>query len=402
MPRTINPAVAQHHQVRIEKMAAGGDGLGHLPDGRVVFVTGAFTDESVAVVLTSSKKDFARATVVDVGEASEHRVAPPCTAVAAGCGGCGWQHIAPEHQSRLKVAIVEDALRRTAKRTGDQVEFAGAVAPWAYRTSARLAVAADGSVGFRAGASHRVVAHGSCPVLHPSLSEMLADLRVSGADEVSIRVGVASGERSVWAVGDRLRISGCPDNVGRGAHAIVHERISGAQLRVSASSFFQSGPEAAELLVDTVRTLVGDLGDAEGVIDAYGGVGLFSAGLGLRRPVLVESSTSSCADARVNLASAEAEVRACTVESWTPVRAPLVIADPARSGLGAEAAAVLAATEAPRIVLISCDPVAFARDVTLLGALGYELQRVRVLDLFAHTAHVEVVSLFQRRSKVSS
>jgi 23S rRNA (uracil1939-C5)-methyltransferase len=398
MPRAANHSGAQHHQVRIEKMAAGGDGLGHLPDGRVVFVAAAFTDESVMVSLTSNKKDFARAVVVDVTEASEHRVMPPCPAVAAGCGGCGWQHIAPAQQSVLKVGIVEDALRRTAKRSGDEVVFAGAVAPWAYRTSARLAVAADATVGFRAASSHRVVAHGSCPVLHPALSEMLSELRVTGADEVSLRVGVASGERTLWAAGERARLSGYPDGVGVGAGAIVHERIGAAQLRVSAASFFQSGPQAAELLVETVRALVGDLGDAEGVIDAYGGVGLFSAGLGLQRPVLVESSPSSCADARANLAAADVDVHLSTVESWSPVSSPLVIADPARAGLGVEAVAVVAATDAPRLVLVSCDPVAFARDVTLLEAQGYELVQVRVLDLFAHTPHVEVVSLFQRRS----
>ena len=396
MPRPPALSPQQTADVFVEKMAAGGDGLAHLPDGRVVFVSGGFTGEQVRVSLTNIKKDFARGVVSEVLEASAQRVSPPCPAVSAGCGGCGWQHIAPMHQSHLKVGIVEDALRRTAKRDGDDVAFAGAVSPWAYRTSARLAVAPDGRVGFRAGSSHRVVHHGACAVLHPALSGMLGDLRVEGSDEVSLRVGEDSGERSLWATGSAVRVSGCDAAVGQGPHAIVHERVGSAVLRVSAESFFQAGPEAAELLVDTVGALVGDLTDLTGVVDAYGGVGLFSAALGLRRPVLVESSASSCADARVNLAAAGASAHHCTVEAWAPRGAPLVIADPARSGLGAPATAVLAATAAPRIVLVSCDPVAFARDVTLLAAHDYELTQIRVLDLFPHTPHVEVVSLFHR------
>lgn len=385
--------------VTIEKMAAGGDGLGHLPDGRVVFVAGGFTGETVRVALTSNRKDFARGVASDVVRAGAQRVSPPCPAVSAGCGGCGWQHITAEFQSQLKVDIVVDALRRTARREGDDVAFVGAVSPWAYRTSARLAVAPDGRVGFRAGSSHRIVHHGACAVLHPALSEMLGDLRVFGADEVSLRVGSASGERSLWAAGGRVSVSGCGPTVRQGPDAIVHERVGDVELRVSAGSFFQSGPEAAALLVETVRSLIGDVSDLAGAVDAYGGVGLFSAGLGLRRPILVESSGSACRDARVNLAAVDAEVHCSTVEAWIPQTAPLVIADPARTGLGQDAAAVVAATGTPRLVLISCDPVAFARDVTLLTPLGYALRQVRVLDLFPHTPHVEVVSLFERAGR---
>jgi 23S rRNA (uracil1939-C5)-methyltransferase len=387
---------APRHDVVIEKMAAGGDGLAHLPDGRVAFVNGGVTGETVTVSLTASKKDFARAVVRDVVQASPHRIAPPCPAVAAGCGGCGWQHIDHPFQPQLKVAIVVDALRRTAKRTGDDVAFAGAVPPWAYRTSARLAVGPGGRLGFRAASSHRAVLHGECAVLHPLLSSLLGELRVSGAEEVSLRVGVASGERSLWADSPAARVTGCDPTVQQGPRSAVHERIGEVTLRVSAESFFQSGPEAAGLLVDTVRTLVPDVADLPGVVDAYGGVGLFSAGLGLRRPVLVESSASSCADAEVNLLTADAEIHCTTLEEWTPQPAPLVIADPARAGLGRHAVDVLAATGASRFVLVSCDPVAFARDVTLLGAHGYDLAQARVLDLFPQTAHVEVVGLFFR------
>jgi 23S rRNA (uracil1939-C5)-methyltransferase len=404
-PRRSSPSAPdvgeRHSSVRIEKMAAGGDGLGHLADGRVVFVAGAFTDELVTLSLTASKKDFARATAIAVEEASEHRVAPPCQAVAAGCGGCGWQHITPDYQSALKVDIVRDALRRTARRTGDSVTFGGAVPPWAYRTSARLAVGADGRVGFRASGSHRVVHHGACDVLHPGLAALLPTLRLSGSEEVSIRIGASSGERSLLASGTAARVSGCPADVGRGAAAVVHECVADAVLRVSAASFFQSGPAAAELLVSTVRDLAGADAEAPGVIDAYGGVGLFSAGLGLHRPVVVESSASSCADAAVNLREAGAQICNTTVEAWEPQRSPLVIADPARAGLGSAAVAVLAATEASTLVLVSCDPVAFARDVVLLTAVGFELAEVRVLDLFPHTSHVEVVSRFARSGSVT-
>ncbi|NDF81562.1 MAG: hypothetical protein EB130_00180 [Actinobacteria bacterium] len=78
------------------------------------------------------------------------------------------------------------------------------------------------------------------------------------------------------------------------------------------------------------------------------------------------------------------------------MRAGLVIADPARSGLGKAGVTTLLDTAAPTVVLVSCDAVAAARDARLLVDAGYDLVNAEVLDLFPHTHHVEVVSRFVR------
>jgi tRNA/tmRNA/rRNA uracil-C5-methylase (TrmA/RlmC/RlmD family) len=138
---------------------------------------------------------------------------------------------------------------------------------------------------------------------------------------------------------------------------------------------------------------------ASHVVDAYAGVGLFSATAvpPEARVTAVEWNRSSVADARVNLADRDAVVRRSDVAQWHPEPADIVIADPARTGLGKRSTAVLAGTEASVLVLVSCDPAALARDVTLLAGHGYELVEARVVDLFPHTHHVEVVSRFVRR-----
>ena len=83
-------------------------------------------------------------------------------------------------------------------------------------------------------------------------------------------------------------------------------------------------------------------------------------------------------------------------ERWPAAEVPLVVADPARAGLGADGAAVVAATNASRVVLVSCDPVAMARDTALLGTHGYRHEGSLVLDLFPQTHHAEVVTTFTR------
>jgi tRNA/tmRNA/rRNA uracil-C5-methylase (TrmA/RlmC/RlmD family) len=139
-------------------------------------------------------------------------------------------------------------------------------------------------------------------------------------------------------------------------------------------------------------------GEARGahVVDAYAGVGLFSATLeDASSIVAVERSPSAVRDARHNLPGAR--VIQADVTRWKPSRADVVIADPSRDGLGRAAARVLAACRARRLAVVSCDPVSLARDAKLLGEVGYSHVHSVLVDLFPHTPHVETVSRFDRR-----
>jgi 23S rRNA (uracil1939-C5)-methyltransferase len=237
----------------------------------------------------------------------------------------------------------------------------------------------------------------ACPVSHPRLQDLLAAMHVRGHGEVSLRVGDSSGERSAWVADGDVEFLDMPGDVGVGPAAIVHERVAGRDLQVSAASFFQSGPAAADLLVAAVHEASSDLADADTVVDAYGGIGLFASMFERARVIVVEGSAAACADAAANLADRRAKIVHAQVEQWKPRHADLVIADPSRSGLGRQAVGVLAGTSTPRIVLVSCDPVSLARDAGLLRDRGYDHVRSTMLDLFPQTHHVEVVTTFERR-----
>jgi len=110
----------------------------------------------------------------------------------------------------------------------------------------------------------------------------------------------------------------------------------------------------------------------------------------------IESNPSAVADARHNLSDLDATVVAGEVGRLTPVRAQVVIADPARSGLGRPGVAALVATAAPRLVLVSCDPASLGRDTALLAQAGYGLAAVEIVAMFPDTVHFETVSRFER------
>ncbi|HKN38461.1 MAG TPA: class I SAM-dependent RNA methyltransferase, partial [Acidimicrobiia bacterium] len=188
-------------------------------------------------------------------------------------------------------------------------------------------------------------------------------------------------------------------DLAAGHRAWIHEEVAGRRWRISAESFFQGRPDGAEALVEAVVAAFGAaLAVAAGapVVDLYSGVGLFAGVLGARtggRVVAVESSRSAAADARINLADLDgARIVRSDVRRWRPSPAEVVVADPSRHGLGADVVGRIGATGAPALALVSCDPGALGRDAGLLAAAGWRLESVRLVDLFPHTAHVEVVT----------
>ena len=389
--------------IDISTVAGGGDGLGRDASGRVVFVPGALPGETVRIELVQQKKDFARGHLLSVERSSPDRVTPPCPFVAAGCGGCDWQHVDPGAQRRLKAEVVADALRRQA-RLDVAVDEGPDLPATGYRTTLR-GEARDGRFGLRRRSSHDLVDIGPCLVAHPLVDELVVDGRFPDG-EVVLRAGAGTGERLVIVDGDAegakvpegVRVVSAADLAG-GRRAWFHEELAGHLWRISARSFFQARPDGAEALVDIVRAAVGDALPPGGhLADLYGGVGLFARTLtDGGRVTLVEQSASSAADARVNLESTDARVVRADVAHWGPGQADVVVADPPRAGLGPKATAKVAATHAARVALVSCDPASLGRDARLLGDAGYDLASSTLVDLFPHTSHVEVVSRFDRR-----
>ena len=142
-------------------------------------------------------------------------------------------------------------------------------------------------------------------------------------------------------------------------------------------------------------------------IDLSAGVGLFAGALADAHPTAkitaVEPSKSAVADARVNLEGLDVRIIRSTTERFTPnprthVGADLVVADPPRRGLAKKGVVVVAAIAPERLVFISCDPASLGRDTALLSATGFRLQSAQLVDLFPHTHHIEVVSIFDRVS----
>ncbi len=402
--------VGREVELDVTNIAHGGVGVARL-DGRVVFVGDAIPGERVlARIGDDARAKFWRADTVRVIEASPHRRAHVWAEAAVDRdpadrpGGADFGHIAPEHQRELKARVLTDALARMA-RLEQRVEVEPVPGPESgvgWRTRERLHVGSDGSVGPYAARSHRVIRVTDLPLAVGGVRD-LAPLgeTMTGPGPVQVLAPSIGGARLV---------------IGAQAPTVIRERVGTREFRVDDTGFWQVHAAAPLALTTAVQDAVDpEAFDARAAnLDLYGGVGLLAAAVGDRfgsalRITTVESDARAAEHAAENLADwLGASIVTARVERWlaglassTAVElarlgAATVILDPPRSGAGRPVLDALARVSPAQIVYVACDPVAFARDVDVLGGHGYRLARLRALDLFPSTHHLEAVGTFRR------
>lgn len=383
----------------IDSLAAGGDGVGRAPDGRVVFVPLSAPGDRVRVRLVEERARFARGEIETLLAPGPARVAPRCP-VFGTCGGCAWQHLDDRAQAVAKQAIVRDALARIAGLAeAPALAYTPSPSPYGYRGRARVRVE-RGGVGFRRRGSHELCAVADCPLLAPPLAAALAALAAApprARGEWELALGEGGAVRVAPLAGP-----------GAQAGARLPLRAAGERLAVSAGVFVQAN---ALLLDELAEAVLGAAGRGATALELFAGAGFFTLGLARRfaQVVAVESDPAASRDLAHNVRDAglaggppgRVRVVEARVEAWLAAGeaerlAPeVVVLDPPRGGVGAQAAAILARLPARRVVHLSCDPATLARDLAVFVAHGWRVTALHAFDLFPQTPHVEVLALLE-------
>ena len=397
--------------VTITGIAVGGDGVGRLSDGRVVFVPRTAPGDRIRLREGSLQRhrNFARAEVGEIVEPGPGRVTPPCPHyVHDHCGGCQLQHLAYDGQLAAKRAIVGDTLRRIGKLEIEDPEVVEALEEWRYRS--KISMAVKTSVGlhpydrpnfvfpladchitdFRLMALWREL-RGKLAMLPPQLTRLTLRL-----DREERRHIIAESAGEPWLNADQLRQSLGDDVICwwrpvDGAARVV----AGPATGFPATAFEQVNPGMGVL---TRRWAVEQLGDVRGqtVWDLYGGIGDTAALLVERGAsvVSVDADEKAVTWGRSRLPAAR--FIAARAEDVLPsLPAPYaVVVNPPRAGLHWDVSLRLTSEPVSKLVYISCDPATLARDVQRLN-VNYQVIAVRVFDLFPQTAHVETVAVLE-------
>jgi 23S rRNA (uracil1939-C5)-methyltransferase len=404
--------------VKIERLAYGGDALGRLPDGRVVFVPYAIPGELVRLRVVDDKPRHANAALVEVLEPSPERVTPRCTHFST-CGGCHYQHLKYPAQLKAKTDILREQLERIGGLRGiPDIEMHASPEPWYYRNTIQFHLTPEGKLGFQKARSNQPFAIRECHLPEEAINRIWPQIEaepIPSLERVSLRVGMdqemmlilesTDPQAMEFSIEDLavsiVQIGGYGNIILAGSDYIVVE-VLGRQFKVSADSFFQVNRTQAQAMVKHIIDHLPITSEIT-VVDAYCGVGLFSAFLApkVKRLVGIEISASACEDFSTNLDEFErVELYEAPVEDVlgsVDFNADMIILDPPRAGLGAKSVEGVLTQGAAHLVYISCDPATLARDGRQLAAGGYTLSSLALFDMFPQTYHIESISLWDKK-----
>jgi 23S rRNA (uracil1939-C5)-methyltransferase len=443
----------QELELTIDSLAYGGRGVARHGD-LVVFVARALPGDRVRVRVTKFKKRYAEARAVELLEPGPGRVTARCAHFGV-CGGCAWQDLEYGEQLRHKQSQVVDALERLGRLEGFALEpIEPAVSIWGYRNKFEYSwsqTGAGASLGFHvAGRWDRLMAVETCHIgsepsnrLRRAFETWAREHDLQAYDQRGGRgflrhLVVREGRRTGQLLAMLVTAEGEVPGVGRlsellddGVVGVVHavndgvseitsgleartlfgadefdERVLDLSLRLSAGAFMQTNTEMCDVLYGLALEYA-ELRPDDVAWDLYcgaGAIGLLAAPH-VRRVVGVEISPESIDRARDNakrnnignaefvLGDVAKELRPLLERAERP---SVVFVDPPRAGLTPRAVRRLVELAPERIVYVSCNPTTLAPNARQLTDAGFALKRVRPVDMFPHTHHIECVSVFTR------
>lgn len=443
--------------VEIEDIGHDGAGIGKV-DGYTLFVKDAVIGDVVEVKVMKAKKNYGYAKLLKIITPSASRVEPLCP-YAKKCGGCQIQMMSYEEQLRFKENKVRNNLKRIGGFEEIPMEpILGMKNPFYYRNKAQFPVGYDKEgnliTGFYAGRTHSIINNRRC-YLGVSENELVLNQvldwmernHISAYEEESgkglirhvlIRYGFTTKEVMVCLVVNGAGIPAKEDLIEglrtipgmtsitissntKQTNVIMGEKITllwgqpyitdfigNIQYQISPLSFYQVNPAQTKRLYETALEYAGLSGD-ETVWDLYCGIGTISLFLAQRAKQVygVEIIPAAIEDAKRNARLNQIENAQFFVgkaEEVLPekyekeqIYADVIVVDPPRKGCEESVLNTMVQMNPKRIVYVSCDSATLARDLKYLCERGYEMKKVKAIDQFPQTEHVETVVMLSHK-----
>jgi 23S rRNA (uracil1939-C5)-methyltransferase len=437
-------------ELTIDGLAFGGAGVARL-DGYVVFVTGAIPGDRVRAVIGKRKRAYAEARTIEIIAPGPDRIAP-----LADHPGAPWQVLPYERQLEVKQTQVDDALRRLGRLEGYTLEpIVAAQEQWRYRNKLEYSFghgpAGELQCGFHApGRWDEIVEITDCLLASEPANQarerIVAWCRAQGLTAYDRRTGdgmlrnlvVREGQRtgalqvrlvtapgrldreSLSAAGEGLdgllwtRQSALGETTAGGETDLLagsdrfQERLGGMNFEVSAEAFFQTNTAMAERLYEVAIDYAQPTG-FERVYDLFCGIGTIGLLMSPRvaevwgLEIVPEAIADAIANARANeidnthffAGDVRLALRDLTQRAGRP---DVLVVDPPRAGLSQKVVRRIIEASPKRIVYVSCNPTTLAPNAAQLVEAGYRLARVRPVDMFPQTPHIECVAELVRAS----
>ena len=445
-------------QLEITAMSSEGLGIGRI-DSLAVFVPMSAIGDVLEVKILKVKSRCAYGKILKILKPSPNRTSTDCEAFSK-CGGCVYRHISYESELEVKQKRVEDAIKRIGGVDVAAKPIVSNGVTCGYRNKAQYPVSVDGTVGFYANHSHRIIPSASCN-LQPEEFEKICKIFTdwfkncehTAYDESTgkglirhlyIRKAVTTGQIMLCLVvnGDSVEkidlfVNQLKAELGKALKTVVlninknktnvilsdrcvniygdgyiYDILCSVKVRINPLSFYQVNHDMAELLYKKAADYAKP--DGKTVLDLYCGAGTIGLSMANRaeRIIGVEIVPEAIEDAKFNAAENGANnveficgdaASAVKILRDKEIRPDVVVLDPPRKGCSAELLETVADGFSPEtIVYVSCDPATLARDIKILSEKGYRLIEYTPFDLFPRTSHVEVCCRLVRDDSITN
>ncbi|MEG1582622.1 MAG: 23S rRNA (uracil(1939)-C(5))-methyltransferase RlmD [Cetobacterium sp.] len=438
-------------EVKIEKIVYGGEGLGYYNNEFAMFVPMSVPGDVLKVEIISLKKSYGRALIKEILIPGPERIKELSYVTFEDFQGCDFGMLNYESQLKYKKEMVEDVVRRIGKNSKVLIEDTlESPVEKNYRNKVIEPFSLNGKeiiTGFFKRKSHDVFQVEDNMLnsvlgnkLISELKELLNKNKISVYDEkshrgllrhVMVRTNSFGEAMVVLIVNDTkvneelksiltdlknrfkeitstyISLNNRKTNVAIGDENIlilgdktIKEDISDIHFNISPTSFFQINLLQTRRLYDLAISMFENI-ENKTIVDAYAGTGTIGMILSKKAKQvysieIIESAVKDgiktakennilnvefiCGDVNKELANL---IKVKKVDS--------IILDPPRKGIDEESLLNISKVGIKEIVYISCNPSTFARDIEILEKEGYELTRVKPVDMFPQTSHIEVV-----------
>jgi len=407
----------------VDKLLPGGEAIVRV-EGESVLVANAVPGDMVELRMQAKRRGVLRGEIIELIQPGSQRVSPACP-VAAACGGCALQFVSSEHQAAVKSGWVSGAFKPMTDT--DTAWIAACSSRSRYRRRVRWFVGKDEQgyfLGFYAPTSHRPVRHADCMVITPALNALrqwvethvpLSDIHSVQAVQLSdgIHIVLETDSRPAniqfdqmeelplqWWWRDSQRITRPLQKPVIAFHDLLPAGQGDISLMVGPDDFVQGQAQGNRELIAQIQAWAGSVNR---IADLFCGIGNLSLPLAAATGADVFGAELNAASVRAALRNAKMLavsaqfVVANLFEDFDKepyIGADVLILDPPRRG-AKRLCNQMSQLLPKKIIMISCDTAAGARDGALLQQHGYRLKALRALDLFPGAGHVETMSLWE-------
>jgi 23S rRNA (uracil1939-C5)-methyltransferase len=428
---------AETLRTRIAGIGGDGDGVGRMPDGRPLYLPYTLPGETVMAHALSRRGGGMAGVAETVLEPSAERVAPPCPHFGQ-CGGCTLQHWQREALDRWKAAELLAALHQAGYTEARPQPLVPSQPGTRRRVD--LAIRKQAGIpilGFHTHRSAEIVPIETCLVAAPPIVALLAPLRALLPRLQAIRREASCAINLLDTGPDLLlRTDGALAPADRrllAAFAADHAipRIAWAQgeggvelaaqlgpasiaFRAAAvtpppGAFLQATPEgAAAIAAAVVAGLPPDMRPKDRVVELHAGCGTLTFAIAARARVTAYEGDAGAAAALERAAGQAGLHGTVLVHRRDLNRQPLgeaelrdaaaIVLDPPFAGALTQIEAI-AASPATRVIYVSCNPAALARDAAILRGAGFALLAATPIDQFLWSSSLESVCVFARPAR---